>query len=96
MIDCKKASQYITACVDGQLEQHLHELLDAHVAGCPDCEATLFAERRLKEMVQLHHKLTPAPDKLQQAIMRAIENVALPPLCTGAIPVVPPRGPAAP
>jgi len=78
VIDCKRASEFITAFADGELERLSREMLQEHCRNCPPCRELLEDELRVKELVRLHHVPAAAPARLERAILKAVERASLP------------------
>lgn len=76
MIDCLKASELITAYVDGELCDTEVEALYAHLDACPDCRKKLDFEREAKEIVKLQHTPAESPKKVRRRIVEAIEDMS--------------------
>ena len=76
MIDCTKASELITAYVDGELCDTEVEALCAPLDACPECREKLDFERDAKEIVKLQHAPAESPEKVRSRIVEAIEDMS--------------------
>lgn len=71
-ITCLKASEYISASVDGELDDDLSGKLEAHLIGCGRCRFELAFDRGTKTLLRSRIGSTPAPPHLRERILSDI------------------------
>ena len=58
-MDCKECKDYISAYVDGELEQRLIEDFKRHLNHCEDCKTLVQADKRVKTLLVEYPPLNP-------------------------------------
>ena len=71
-MDCREASELITAYVDDELGGADSDFLFAHLRECVRCRERLALEREAKRLVGLRHSATSSPEELRNRIADAI------------------------
>ncbi|MGB9620741.1 MAG: zf-HC2 domain-containing protein, partial [Armatimonadota bacterium] len=73
-MDCSKATAKLSAYVDGELDEHTLEAVEAHLATCADCQRELAALRALLAASTSVRSLNPPrdlTDRIRESVRRA-------------------------
>jgi hypothetical protein len=68
LLRCREVRPYLSAYVDGELDDGLQEQVKAHVASCGACSLAVERYRALDEMLGTLPASTPSPDVLDQVL----------------------------
>ena len=75
-MNCREVQEYLSAWLDGEVPEGLHQRLADHLAGCPDCRAELAVLERLDSA--LAGLEAPVPRDLAAKVRRRLPRAAYP------------------
>lgn len=73
-ITCLEASEYISALIDGELDDTLSAQLDVHLQKCSQCRFEHLLDAGTKDAVRRNLKTVPVPGRLRERITNAIAD----------------------
>ena len=71
-MDCTECKNYVSAFVDGELDQKTLDELNQHISHCDDCQAAVQAERRIKNLLIDSYHPEKAPFTLRAGVRQEL------------------------
>jgi anti-sigma factor (TIGR02949 family) len=75
-MNCEQCRTLLLAYADGELDAVQARELEAHLADCPACAASLKAQRALSEAVRTHAPYHRAPETLRVRLQESLQSPA--------------------
>ena len=75
-MDCKEASEYISAIIDGQIENTIKPRLNEHLKRCSGCRNEFELERLTKHVIKYNVGRVKAPQSLASLISTQLQQEA--------------------
>jgi len=75
LLNCKKAVNQLSSYLDGELDQELKQILEAHLGKCNHCHAVFDTTRKTIELY-CDGKLFPLPDEVRNRLHEALKRRA--------------------
>jgi anti-sigma factor RsiW len=75
LLNCKKAVNQLSSYLDGELDQELKQILEAHLGKCHHCHAVFDTTRKTIELY-CDGKLFPLPDEVRNRLHEALRRRA--------------------
>ena len=72
-MNCREMAEYLSGYVDGELDESIRKVIDAHGGECPPCRAFVRTLRRTVELVRARPRDPLSPD-LRQALCDALRK----------------------
>jgi anti-sigma factor RsiW len=76
-MDHAKCKENLSAYLDGELPEVERGLVEAHLAGCPDCRAELGQLKAVSGLVKAH-AMEPVPASLKRAVLAPAKKSSMP------------------
>lgn len=71
-MDCKDCENYVSAYIDGELDQNLVTEFEQHISDCAGCQTLVQAEKRMKQIVVESYHPEKAPFSLRAGVRREL------------------------
>lgn len=73
-MDCTDCKKYVSAFLDGELDEHLTEEFKLHLQTCHECRLLLNAERRVMELLKNSYHPEKAPFSFRALMRQEIDK----------------------
>jgi len=74
-VDCQEVKKFLQVYIDGELDEEDRRVMDGHLAGCPDCRASVEYDRRFRDAVRARVPKVSAPEDFKQQLSEAMAQV---------------------
>ncbi len=73
-MNCKNCENYVSAYIDGELEENLVTEFEQHISECANCQTLFQAEKRMKQIVVEFYHPEKAPFSLRSGVRRDLSK----------------------